>query len=62
MTTQTINEIKGRDGSVIQLPAVIGHTRPTGISTVFPRGEFDRSLHRDCEADGANHFTPREVA
>lgn len=59
MATQTINKIKGHDGTVITLPAVIGHTRPTGISTAFPRGEFDLSLHRDCEAEGANQFLGR---
>jgi len=49
--------------AVIPLPAVIGHSRPTGIRTVFPRGAFDRETLRDCEVDGANHFAqPREVA
>lgn len=62
-TIQTTRETESRDGTAIPLPAVIGHSRPTGIRTVFPRGTFDRELQRDCEADGANHFAqPREVA
>lgn len=50
------------DGDAISLPAVIGHSRPTGYTTVLPRGDFDRDLKRDCEADGVTHFMPREVA
>ncbi|MDK3016515.1 hypothetical protein [Pseudodonghicola flavimaris] len=62
-TIQTTQVTESHDGAVIPLPAVIGHSRPTGIRTVFPRGAFDRELQRDCEADGANHFAqPREVA
>lgn len=50
-------------GAVISLPAVTGHSRPTGIRTVFPRGAFDRETLRDCEVDGSNLFAkPREVA
>lgn len=39
----------------LALPAIIGHSRHNQIKPVFPRGEFDLPVIRDCEADAPLH-------
>jgi hypothetical protein len=44
---------------VVKIPALIGHGRVTGFTTVQPRGDFEKPAPRDCEIDGANQFLAR---